>query len=134
MSNFGSWGNQAAFDNAVRAARQVAQDEARKIVAKTAQELAARVQSATPLGDPKHGHIRESVEAVQVDADTWKVTIGGSSQPYAAALEFGHAAGINGDRVPPQKVFFPSVRIMNRKFGRAIRRALRKAIRNGGLI
>ena len=124
---------QAAFDALLRQCRADAEREARLVVEKTAKELAARIKAAVPLGPPENGHIRDSVEAVQVDADTWKVTIGDTAREYAAALEFGHAAGINGDRVPPQKVFFPSVRIMNRQFGRAIRRTFRRIIRSGGL-
>lgn len=95
---------------------------------KSADQLAGRVKRAVPLGDPRGGHIRSSVVVIKQDTADYKVTIGGDGQPYAAALEFGHKAP-DGTRVPPQKVFFPSVTRTNKTHRARIIRNFKKIVR-----
>jgi hypothetical protein len=127
------WTGVGQFELYLNKARDDAQAEARRACSVSADELVQRVKAAVPRGDPRNGHIVDSVEKFQDGPDTFGVRIGGDATPYAAALEFGHAAP-DGTRVPPQKVFFPSVKIINKRHGRRIRRWFRKAIKDSGAV
>ncbi len=125
--------NQASFDAALQQARAQAQASARKISEKSANQLAARLKTTIPLGPDRNGHIRDTITVSAVDADTWEVSIGGGSFIYAGHLEFGHKAD-NGVTIPPEKVFYPAVKIQNKKHGRAIRALFRRVLRGGGFV
>ena len=128
-----SWSGVSDFEQYLTKARRDAEAEAKRACQVSADELVQRVKNAVPKGDPRGGHIQDSVHSYQKDEHTIAVKIGGGATPYAAALEFGHAAP-DGSRVPPQKVFFPSVRIINKRHGRRIRRWFRKAIKDSGAV
>lgn len=123
---------QDAFDLYVQMARLTAEDEAIRACKVTCEELAAKVKKSVPVGDPRAGHIKDSVQVFRKDRMTYGVRIGSEATPYAAALEFGHAAP-DGSRVPAQKVFFPHVRVINKKHGRRMRRWFRKALKDTGV-
>lgn len=128
-----SWSGVSDFESYLKKARTDAEAEAKRACDVAADELVARVKAAVPRGDPRNGHIVDSVQKYQKDEHTVAVKIGGDATPYAAALEFGHAAP-DGSRVPPQKVFFPQVRVINKRHGRRIRRWFRKAIKDSGAV
>ncbi|MGQ2972064.1 MAG: HK97 gp10 family phage protein [Brevundimonas mediterranea] len=128
-----SWTGLGDFETYLKKAREDAASEARRACQVSADELVQRVKNSVPKGDPRNGHITDSVHAYKKDEDTFAVKIGGEATPYAAALEFGHTAP-DGSRVPPQKVFFPNVRVINKKHGRRIRRWFRKAIKDSGAV
>ena len=95
--------------------------------------MVQRVKASIGRGDPRNGHIADSVHAVKKDDKTYAVVIGSDAMPYAAPLEFGHG-NADGSRTPPQKVFFPNVKIINKRHGRRIRRWFRKAIKDSGAV
>lgn len=128
-----SWSGNSDFEAYLQQARAAASEEAKRACKVSADELVNRIKAAVPRGDPRNGHIVDSVHSYQVDENTIAVKIGSEATPYAAALEFGHAAP-DGSRVPPQKVFFPQVRVINKKHGRRIRRWFRKAIKDSGAV
>lgn len=128
-----SWSGISDFDAYLLQARTAAEASAKRVCQESADELVARVKRSVPKGDPRGGHLQDSVHSYQKDDHTVAVKIGSEAMPYAAALEFGHAAP-DGSRVPAQKVFFPNVRVVNKKHGRKIRRQFRKAIKDNGVV
>lgn len=126
------FGGQSQFEGYLRAAKEAAEAEARRACRVSADELAARVKAAVPKGHPERGHIQDSVEVFQKDADTFGVRVGNDAQPYAAFLEFGHRDRA-GNRVRPLKFFFPSVRIINKRHRARLRRWFRKALKASGV-
>lgn len=121
----------AQFEAYLKEVRVAAEAEAMRACKVSADELVQRVKASVPKGDPRNGHIQDSVHAYKKDDKTYAVKIGSEAMVYAAPLEFGHG-NADGSRTPPQKVFFPNVKIINKKHGRRIRRWFRKAIKDSG--
>ena len=128
-----SWSGIADFEDYIAKARRDAEAEAMRACEMSAKELEARVKASLGKGDPRNGHLIDSVTAYKKDATTWAVKVGDSGLKYAAPLEFGHG-NPDGSRTPPRKFFFPNVRIINKKHGRRIRRWFRKAIKDSGAL
>lgn len=124
---------QDQFEAYLRAAKAAAQAEARRACQTSAVDLAAKVKAAVPRGDPRRGHIQDSVTVYQKDPDTWAVKVGDEARPYAAFLEFGHRDS-GGGRVAPLKFFFPSVKVINKRHRAKLRRWFRKAIKASGVL
>ena len=132
-----SWSGVSDFEQYLTKARADAEAEAMRAIHMSADELVDRVKRSIKRGPDKNGHIADSVHKYMEDEKTVSVKIGGDAVPYAAALEFGHHEGFGPGkkgRVPPQKVFFPNVRIINKRHGRRIRRWFRKAIKDSGAV
>jgi hypothetical protein len=121
---------QGAFEAIIRSNRANAEAEALRACETSARELGKRVQKTLGRGDPRNGHLADTINVFQSNATTWTVEVGSSSQEYAAALEFGHLSP-DGSRVPAKKFFFPSVKIMNKKHRRRILAWFRKALKVG---
>jgi phage gpG-like protein len=117
---------QGAFEAIIRSNRANAEAEALRACETSARELGKRVQKTLGRGDPRNGHLADTINVFQSNATTWT----SSSQEYAAALEFGHLSP-DGSRVPAKKFFFPSVKIMNKKHRRRILAWFRKALKVG---
>lgn len=91
-------------------------------------EAQKRLIRATPIG-PGPDHIRATIEAVDGAANKLEkiVRIGSSALQYIIPLEFGHKLG---NKFVPGIRFFRSVRrIMKKRHGARMRRALRKAMK-----
>lgn len=128
MSKFAG---QDQFERYLREARVNAESEARRACELAANEAAALARASVPRGDPRAGHIQDSIRVEKRDADTWAVVVGDAGSPYAAPLEFGHKAP-DGTRIAPKKFFFPAIRVINKRHRARIRRWFRKAIRAAG--
>ncbi len=116
------------FERALAQAKADVRREAMRACQTSAVELAERVKAAVGRGDARNGHIADKVIAYQKDDSTWAVKV---DSEYAAPLEFGHKTG--SGRAAPKKFFFPSVKVMNRKHGRKIRRWVRNVLRESGV-
>lgn len=125
------FGGQTAFDTYIAQVRAAAESEALRACEVAANEAAAKAKASVPKGDPRHGHIQDSIRVEKRDATTWAVVVGDEARRYAAPLEFGHRAP-DGSRVPPKKFFFPVIRVINKRHRARVRRWFRKAIRAGG--
>lgn len=110
---------------------QLAQDAAKQVNEKSANDMARRLKRNVPTG-PDTPHLKDTIKIVDGDASKFEkiVSIGDASTPYTWAVEFGHnASGNGGTHVPPVKFFSPVVRIIRKKHGAAMRRAIRKALK-----
>lgn len=127
------WTGVDAFNDYLEKAKRDAEAEALRACEMSAKELEALVKATLGRGDPRNGHLIESVQAYRKDDTTWAVKVGSEALKYAALLEFGHG-NPDGSRTPPRKFFFPAVKIMNKRHGRRIRRWFRKALRASGAV
>lgn len=127
------WTGLNEFNDLLERAKRDAEAEAMRACEVSAKELEALVKATLGRGDPRNGHLIDSVVAYRVDDTTWGVKVGSEALKYAAPLEFGHG-NADGSRTPPRKFFFPAVKIINKKHGRRIRRWFRKAIKDSGAL
>lgn len=57
------------------------------------------------------------------------ITVGNTDVRYAHLVEYGHSNGFGGSTVPPHPFFWPGFRLGQKKAAAAIKRAIRKAIK-----
>ena len=61
--------------------------------------------------------------------NTALITVGNTDVRYAHLVEYGHSGGFNGSTVPPHPFFWPGLRLGRKRAEAAIKRAIRKAIK-----
>lgn len=98
--------------------------DADKEAAKAANSFARTVKRTAPRGEGPV-HIADTVQVQRV-SDGYEVTIGDSSAPYAAPLEFGHVTK-SGSFVPGIRWWTPAKKIFNKRWKAAIRRVAKRA-------
>jgi hypothetical protein len=96
---------------------------------KNASEFTALVRSAVPQ-DPKSrgGHLAATIAQTSVGRVGVQVSIGDSTHPYPAHLEFGHRSR-GGEHVPAKSFWYPAKRVLKKRAHTRILRAQRAAIK-----
>jgi HK97 gp10 family phage protein len=121
--------NQAEFEARLRAIPQAVRDAAKAANEKAAAETVARLKLTVPHGPDKRGHIVDSIrmEPGRHDLEV-VIKVGSEAVPYAAPLEFGHK-NKDGSRTRPTKFFFPTIKVMRKKWRARMQRAIRAALK-----
>ncbi|MFC3079512.1 HK97-gp10 family putative phage morphogenesis protein [Phenylobacterium terrae] len=104
------------------AVRQVAREQ----VEKAAEEMKALAQKLAPV-HPEAPHIRDNIRIEKEDEYTSYVLVGDENNEYAPALEFGKNK--NGVHMDAQPFFFVAAKVLQKRIGQRLRRAVRKALK-----
>lgn len=96
---------------------------------KSADELVALLQRNIPVGDPEHGHLRDTIRKEPGRTElSVRVSEGDEEKLiYAGPLEFGHRDR-SGKHVNPQPHFVPATTVVKKRHRGRASRAIKKAI------
>jgi hypothetical protein len=106
--------------------------EAQQVIAKAnrlnAEDMRATVARIIPHGDPRDGHISESLLTGELPPTASFVSIGNDRTPYPLHLEVGHRDRA-GNHVPGKAFWYPAKRVTKKKAHGRLVRAERIAIK-----
>lgn len=126
MAN-GMWSGQQQFQALLNAMPKKVEDAMKAVVEKTADDTVKRLKIVAPV-HPDAPHLRDTIRKEKGKDDlTYEVKVGSSTLIYAPFVEFGHRK--HGKHVPAQPFFFPTIKIMRRRFRQRLIRAIRKALK-----
>lgn len=135
-------GGLARFQQRMQAIPREARNAVKPALIKAAEDVAALQRALAPqkTGDLKASiHVTGPGEATPAYSqpggsmvaapNTALITVGSSDVRYAHLVEYGHGGGFNGSTVPAHPFFWPGLRLGRKKAAAAIKRAIRKAIK-----
>lgn len=135
-------GGLARFQSRMQAIPRAARQAVKPALVKAAEDV-ANLQRA--LAPEKTGDLKASITvtgpgeatppysqpggSMVAPANAALITVGNTDVRYAHLVEYGHGNGFNGSTVPPHPFFWPGFRLGQKKASAAIKRAIRKAIK-----
>lgn len=94
----------------------------------SAGDMAGTARLLLKRGDPKGGHLEDTIRVEKGETETGYLTrVGGPGQPYPLHLEAGHKAA-DGSHVPPQPFWYPAKRKWAKAHKRKMGRVLQAAV------
>lgn len=103
-----------------------AREEIKKANDRNADEFMGLVRRILVKGDPRNGHLVDTLEKQDGEDTGVIVTIGGPAAPYPLHLEGGHRAP-DGSHVPAKPFWNPAKRVLRPKTRGRASRAMSKA-------
>ena len=135
-------GGLARFQSRMQAIPRAARQAVKPALVKAAEDV-ANLQRA--LAPEKTGDLKASITvtgpgeatppysqpggSMVAPPNTVLITVGNTDVRYAHLVEYGHSGGFNGSTVPPHPFFWPGLRLGRKRAEAAIKRAIRKAIK-----
>jgi hypothetical protein len=118
----------------LRTMPKAARDEMLRNNRKNADDFASTYKGALGKGDPRNGHLVDTVEVGQLQANGVRgsalgvaVSVGDAEHPYPLHLEGGHI-GPDGNLVAPQPAWNPAKQVVKRRARSRARRSLKKVV------
>lgn len=128
----------------MQAIPQAVRDAVKPALITSGDELVDRMQALAP---ERTGALKNSIKATPPGGTTPPysqpggsrvageleeiVTAGNTDVRYPHLVEYGHANGLNGSVVPPHPFFWPAYRLSKKRIANRLKRAIRKAVREG---
>jgi len=135
-------GGLSRFQRRMRAIPKEAQKAIAPALVKSADEIASAMRALAPVDS---GDLKASIAVTPPNQATPPysqpggsrvaasnmalITAGNNDVRYAHLVEYGHGNGFGGSNVPPHPFFWPAYRLLKKRAGNRIKRAIGKAVK-----